>query len=139
MQVIASDADPEQIQLAGSHYGENENLQFRQADARDLPFENADFGMVLSLNVFHHIGNWRCVLSEVSRVLKPNGYFVFHDFAYSKLVTIAFGRIVKNYGLYTIGDIIESSRTRGLHIVYKGEPSGIVLVEHSMVFQRNQC
>jgi len=31
--------------------------------------------MVLSLNVFHHISDWGCVLSEVNRVLKPKCYF----------------------------------------------------------------
>jgi demethylmenaquinone methyltransferase/2-methoxy-6-polyprenyl-1,4-benzoquinol methylase len=139
MQVIASDADAEQVQLAKSHYGEYEKLRFYQADATDLPFKNAEFEMVLSLNVFHHISDWACVLSEVNRVLKPKGYFVFHDLAYSKLVTIIFKQIVKNYGLYTIGDIIEGSRTRGLDIIYKGEPIGVVLAEHSIVFQRNQC
>jgi ubiquinone/menaquinone biosynthesis C-methylase UbiE len=139
MQVIATDADPEQVQLAKSHFGEHENLRFYQADATALPFENADFEMVLSLNVFHHIGDWGCALSEVNRVLKPKGYFVFHDLAYSKLATTVFRPIVKNYGLYTIKDIIEGSRTRGLKIVYKGEPSGIVLAEHSIVFQKNQC
>jgi len=139
MHVIASDADPEQVQLAKSHYGEHGKLRFYQADATDLPFENAEFEMVLSLNVFHHIRDWGCVLSEVNRVLKPKGYFVFHDLAYSKLATTIFRPIVKNYGLYTIRDIIEGSRTRGLKIVYKGEPSRMVLAEHSLIFQRNQC
>ena len=139
MQVIASDADAEQVQLAKSHYGEHEKLRFYQADATDLPFENAEFEMVLSLNVFHHIGDWACVLSEVNRVLKPKGYFVFHDLAYSKLATTIFKPIVKNYGLNTIEDIIEGARTRGLNIVYRGKPKGVVLAEHSIVFQRNQC
>jgi ubiquinone/menaquinone biosynthesis C-methylase UbiE len=137
MHVIATDADPEQIQLAKENYGEHENRRFRQADATDLPFEDAEFDMVLSLNVFHHISDWGCVLSGVARVLKPKGYFLFHDFAYSKIVTIIFRPIAGNYGLYTIGEIIEGSRTCGLKIVYKGEPSGIVLTEHSIVFQRN--
>ncbi len=137
MHVIATDADPEQVQLAKSHYGEHENRRFCQTDATDLPFEDAEFDMILSLNVFHHISDWSCALSEVARVLKPKGYFIFHDFAYSKITTIIFRSIVRNYGLYTIGEIIECSRTRGLKIVYRGEPSGIVLTEHSLVFQRN--
>ena len=139
MQVIATDADPEQVKLAKSHYGEHENLRFCQADATDLPFEDAEFEMVLSLNVFHHIGDWGCVLSEVNRVLKPKGYFVFHDLAYSKLAVTILRPVVRNYGLYTIRDIIEGSRTRGLKIFYKRDPSGMVLAEHSIVFQRNQC
>ncbi len=139
MQVVATDADPEQVQLAKSHYDEHENLRFFKADATDLPFENAEFEMVLSLNVFHHIGDWGCVLSEVSRVLKPKGYFVFHDLAYSNLVVTLLSPIGRNYGLDTAGYLIEGSRTRGLKIVHKGDHSGMVLAQHSIVFQRNQC
>jgi len=94
---------------------------------------------VLSLNVFHHIGDWGRVLSEVNRVLKPKGYFVFHDLAYSKLAVTILRPVVRNYGLYTVRDIIEGSRTHGLKIVYQGEPSGTVLAQHSIVFQRNPC
>ena len=139
MQVVATDADPEQVQLAKSHYGEHENLRFCQADATDLPFENAEFEMVLSLNVFHHIGDWGGVLSEVNRVLKPKGYFVFHDLAYSKLAVIILRPLVRNYGLYTVGDIVEGSKSRGLEIVYRRQPSRRMFAEHSLVFQRNQC
>ena len=139
MQVIATDADPEQVQLAKSHYEEHKNLRFFQADATNLPLGNAEFDMVLALNVFHHIGDWGSVLSEVSRVLKPKAYFVFHDLAYSQFAVTLLSPIVRNYGLYTIGDIIEGSRTRGLKIVYKGDPSGMVLAQHSIVFQRIQC
>jgi len=139
MQVIATDADPEQVQLAKSHYPEHENLRFLQADATDLPFEDAEFEMVLSLNVFHHIADWSRVLSEVNRVLKLKGYFVFHDLTYSRLAVTILRPVVRNYGLYTIRDIIDGSRSRGLEIVYRREPLRIVFAEHSIVFQRNQC
>ena len=138
MQVIASDADSEQVQLARSHYGEDENLQFCQADGTDLPFGNAEFDMVLSLHVFHHISDWGCALSEVNRVLKPKGYFVFHDHAYPKLATSILRPIVRNYGVYTLADMIEGARTRTLEIVYKGQPSGMVFSACSIVFQKNQ-
>ncbi len=137
MHVIATDADPEQVELAKSHYREHEKLQFSQVDAANLPFKDGEFEMVLSLNVFHHISNWGYVLSEVNRVLKPRGYFVFHDLAYSKVATILFRPVAKHYGLYTIGDIIEASKTHGFSIVHRGEPSGIILANHSIVFQRN--
>ncbi len=136
MQVTATDADPEQVHLAKSHYPEHENLRLLKADATDLPFEDAEFDMVLSLNVFHHIGDWGRVLSEVNRVLKPKGYFVFHDLAYSKLAVTILRPLVRNYGLYTIGDIIEGSKACGLEIVYRREPSRMVFAEHSLVFHK---
>jgi len=136
MQVTATDADPEQVQLAKSHYPEHENLRFLKADATDLPFEDAEFDMVLSLNVFHHIGDWGRALSEVNRVLKSKGYFVFHDLAYSRLAVAIFRPVVRNFGLYTIGDIIGGSKSRGLEIVYRGEPSRRVFAEHSLVFHK---
>ena len=63
--------------------------------------------MVLSFNVIHHISGWKNVLKEVHRVLRPAGVFVFSDFAYTAFLKRVFMPIVKNYGLYTVAEIID--------------------------------
>ena len=136
MKVIATDADPEQIELAKDHYKEHQNLRFFEADAVNLPFKNAEFEMVVSLNVFHHISDWRRVLSEVNRLLKPNGYFLFSDLAYSKIATIVLKPVAKSYGLYTIQNITQTSESEALKLVYRRKPAGIIFTEYSMVFQK---
>lgn len=47
------------------------------ADARNLPFKNSSYGTVVSVSVIEHITNSSEVLSEVHRVLKKDGLFVF--------------------------------------------------------------
>jgi SAM-dependent methyltransferase len=41
-----------------------------------LPFADASFNTVLSINVLHLVPEWRAVLAEAVRVLRPGGLFV---------------------------------------------------------------
>jgi ubiquinone/menaquinone biosynthesis C-methylase UbiE len=90
MNVVGTDVDPEQIMFAKKHQKESKQLKFMELDATILPFENQEFDMVISMFVLHHIGSWDKTLTEISRVLKPNGYFIFYDLAYSRFTTILF-------------------------------------------------
>jgi len=47
------------------------------ADMRDLPFDDASFGSVLSVQSVEHVPNPERVLEEVARVLEPGGVAVF--------------------------------------------------------------
>jgi len=44
-----------------------------QADGRQLPFANAAFDLILLMQVLSGVGNWREVLEESRRVLRPGG------------------------------------------------------------------
>jgi ubiquinone/menaquinone biosynthesis C-methylase UbiE len=83
--VVASDYDPAQVTLAQKRLADlGKQVEFRVVDARAIPFDNAEFDAVLSFGVLHHILNgWRQAVSEVSRVLKPGGWFVFTDLVIS--------------------------------------------------------
>lgn len=43
------------------------------ADARNLPFSDNSYGSIISISTFEHIPNTKKLLSEMYRVLKPNG------------------------------------------------------------------
>lgn len=47
------------------------------ADARKLPFKNNSYGSIVSVSVMEHIDKCEKVISEVHRVLKKGGLFVF--------------------------------------------------------------
>ena len=51
------------------------NVQFKQGDAGNLPFEDKSFDLVLSLNGFHAFPDKDAAYKETFRVLKPGGIF----------------------------------------------------------------
>jgi len=100
-QVIASDYDPAQVELARERLADlGEQVEFRVVDARAMPFDDAQFDGVFSFQVMHHIPGdlsraqsrgWRQVVAETARVLKPGGWFVLTDLVVSPRA----GRLVR--------------------------------------------
>jgi ubiquinone/menaquinone biosynthesis C-methylase UbiE len=136
IKVVGTDVDPEQIEIANKYFKGNKNLSFSVESAADLPFENDRFDMVLIFKVLHHINDWPKVLNEIGRVLKPNGYFVFSDFAYSKLLKKSLQSIVKNYGLYTLDDIIKHLSKNNITVIHREKSFGILFTPHNMLFKK---
>jgi len=52
------------------------NYVLAQVDARELPFDDGSFDVVLLFHVLSGMDDWRGVLKEVSRVLRPHGCVV---------------------------------------------------------------
>lgn len=52
-----------------------DNVRFVQGDVGDLPFEDGNFDIVLSLNGFHAFPDKEAAYRETYRVLKPGGTF----------------------------------------------------------------
>lgn len=136
MNVTGTDLDPEQITIAKMYNKENEHLTFIVADSTKLPFGDQEFDMALSIFVLHHIGNWEKTLEEINRILKLNGYFIFYDFAYSKLAARIFRPFAKNYGIYTIEDVINFMNINNFDIIYTEGPKGVVMKNYCMVFRK---
>lgn len=90
---IASDHDPAQVEVARERLADlGERVEFRIVDARTMPFDDAQFDLVVAFQVMHHIpGGWRKVVAETARVLRPGGWFVFTDLVLSPRV----GRVTR--------------------------------------------
>lgn len=52
-------------------------IDYRQAVAESIPYDDATFDVVVCVDVLEHVENVQRVISEVYRVLKPNGLFLF--------------------------------------------------------------
>ncbi|MCA9598174.1 MAG: class I SAM-dependent methyltransferase [Myxococcales bacterium] len=60
------------------------NVECRQADIYDLPFEPASFDAVVAANVLHIVPNLDAALSSLTRVLKPDGIFIAPTFCHDE-------------------------------------------------------
>ena len=52
------------------------NLQLIHADASHLPFPDDSFDVVLTVHMLHVVYDWRAFLDDISRVLKPRGFYL---------------------------------------------------------------
>ncbi|MBE3561003.1 MAG: class I SAM-dependent methyltransferase [Ktedonobacteraceae bacterium] len=57
-----------------------ENLRFIYGDAESLPFEDQSFDIIVNIESSYGYGHMTVFLSEVFRVLRPGGYFLFADY-----------------------------------------------------------
>lgn len=92
-QVVASDYDPAQVALAQERLADlDEQVELRVVDARAIPLDDAAFDAVFSFGVLHHIlSGWRAAVTEIARVLKPGGWFIFTDLVVSPRI----GRLMR--------------------------------------------
>jgi ubiquinone/menaquinone biosynthesis C-methylase UbiE len=68
---VGLDMMEEQVAIAQKKYPQH---QFLVQNATDLSrFTNASKDVVIIFGVLHHIPEWRKVIDEIARVLKPNG------------------------------------------------------------------
>ena len=57
-----------------------DGLEFRVGDAERLPFQDNSFDAVINVESSHCYPAFETFLSEVRRVLRPGGYFLYADF-----------------------------------------------------------
>jgi len=138
LNVTGVDVDPEQIQNAVKDIEKIQNIQFFEGDSANLKFNDSEYDIVYSSGVLHHINNWKEVLTEINRVLKQNGYYIFSDLAYSWFTKRLFKNITKNYGFYTIEDITNFMKNNDFEIFKKEKIKGVILKTHNLIFKKTQ-
>jgi SAM-dependent methyltransferase len=70
--VLGVDISSDQLRLARER-----GLEVVQADAADLPFDDASFDAVVSMWTHTDVDDFTALLREVARVLRPEGPFVY--------------------------------------------------------------
>lgn len=136
MNIYGTDIDPDQIEVARKIHPENNKLYFRVEDATNLNYKDSNFDLVISQNVFHHIPKWKSAVSQVNRVLRPYGYFIWCDLVFPRVVKKIFKPLVKNYGLYTIEDIKLAFDVCGFKEIYYERKAHGPFNSHLLVAQK---
>ena len=75
--IVGLDYSPQMLEITRARYNGKipHNLELVQGDVGALPFEDASFDAVLSMNGIHVFPDKERALSEMYRVLKPGGIF----------------------------------------------------------------
>ena len=74
--VVGVDIDREAINYARKSFNK-ENLEFKIADALDLPYPENAFDVVICTHIYEHVPDAQALVDEIFRVLKPGGVCYF--------------------------------------------------------------
>jgi ubiquinone/menaquinone biosynthesis C-methylase UbiE len=129
-EVTGIDLDPEQIERAQNEHRESKYLKFIEADTTKLSFGSSEFDLVLSVDALHHISNRNKAFDEISRVLKPNGFYV--------LVDIALPRFFGKFSI-PVDEVINYMKRSSFRIIHGKKPPKIDIIgrRFSIIFQKS--
>jgi ubiquinone/menaquinone biosynthesis C-methylase UbiE len=79
--IDAFDLDEQQIVRARERLSSQDTpiVRLWVGDAERIEAEDGSYDAVFELTIFHHVPGWRRALSEVRRVLRPGGLFLFEE------------------------------------------------------------
>jgi 2-polyprenyl-6-hydroxyphenyl methylase/3-demethylubiquinone-9 3-methyltransferase len=80
---ITTGIDPSEqsLNIAISHAKDNNlKIKYQKGTGENLPFQNSSFDVVFCCDVMEHVRDLPKVISEISRVLKPGGVFLYDTF-----------------------------------------------------------
>ena len=77
--LVAVDYSAEAVSLSREWFSGQENLEFKEGNAQDLPLPDESFDVVYNVESSHCYANIPDFLSEVFRVLRPGGKFCWTD------------------------------------------------------------
>ncbi len=74
--IVGVDLSLNALKVASARYA-GENIDYLLIDGLKLPFADGEFDLIISFQVIEHISNYETYLSELKRVLSPNGMVIF--------------------------------------------------------------
>jgi len=136
MQVLGTDYDQNQIQIARKRHPENERLTYQVEDATHLSFQDASFDLVISQNVFHHLPQWQTAVLEIKRVLRPRGFLLWLDLTLPKPVARLFQPLFKRHGLYCLADVKYEFEKQGFKQLFHERRTHGFFFQNHLVWQK---
>jgi ubiquinone/menaquinone biosynthesis C-methylase UbiE len=90
------------VALSTQRHADVENLSFLVGDAENLPFPAASFDAVVNVESSHCYGHIERFFSEVARVLRPGGWFLYTDFRTADRMKELHAKLAEQHGLERI-------------------------------------
>jgi SAM-dependent methyltransferase len=78
-EVVGVDRVPELLALARKRAEALENVEFVEADATHLPFEDGSFDLAATLRTLHHVPRPELIVAELARVTRTDGRVLVID------------------------------------------------------------
>lgn len=75
LEIVLSDFSEGMLEQAKQNLKHSSFFQFKVIDAQSIPFENKSFDFVIANHMLYHMPERSKALSEIRRVLRPEGYF----------------------------------------------------------------
>ena len=74
-QIVLSDLSAGMLETAQKNIGEMNNVAYEVIDIQNIPYDDNYFDIVIANYMLYHVPDLHKAISEVSRVLRPGGYF----------------------------------------------------------------
>ena len=74
-ELVLSDFSEAMVETTRNTIGAHQNITYRSIDIQNIPYDNATFDIVIANMMLYHVPDLSKALTEVRRVLKPNGKF----------------------------------------------------------------
>ena len=105
---VLSDFSEGMLSTAKENVGERQNIEYKQVDIQNIPFEDNSFDIVIANMMLYHVPDLDKAVAEVRRVLKDGGTFysaTYGEHNFNDIIAEWFGLIGENYDpnhLYTL-------------------------------------
>ena len=125
------DFSEQAVALSTRRHAAVENLRFTVGDAEELPFPAASFDAVINVESSHCYGHIEKFFSEVARVLRPGGWFLYTDFRGAAEMKTLHATLAAQHGLERIareditGDVaaaLEADDERKRRLIHENIP-----------------
>jgi arsenite methyltransferase len=84
--ICAVDVSESVLEIARRQIGSRPTIELRAADATSLPYEDGDFDVGVSTQVYEYVGEVETALRELFRVLRPSGRALIVDTDWDSIV-----------------------------------------------------
>ena len=105
MGFITTGIDPaeQSLNAAREHAHENHlDIRYEKASGERIPYEDRSFDVVLCCDVLEHVRDLPAVISEISRVLKDNGVYIYDTFNRTCLSKISIIKVLQEWKRWAI-------------------------------------